>query len=279
MTPSLSILVGVCLFLSTVSPQKKGAVPWWTVQDRVVTGAGSLGAHVIEIDLSRSRMRVASVPFETGKRPGEAQLNVNELADQLQTRPDYRLREWVVVNGGFSSADPDSPVGLLVVDGRVYSTLSKMPSRFADNLSPFAAFRLSGVLCSRGGIWSILSVPQYKAGTCSQALQAGPVLVEPGGRLAISKTELGQQPFLRSVLCLTSTAKARVVLTKAPAHLYHLAVWMASPEANTGLGCDSALNLSGDSSAGAVIKPLKGSLRTFGEGSFPIPSAMIFTSR
>lgn len=270
----------ICFTLTATLVPQSG--PLWLKLDagRQFAGTnGQLPATVATIDLSRARLRIASVPFEVGKRLGAAELSLRQFADTLAQRTPYRSRDWVVVNGGFSSYTTDVPLGLLIVEGRVYSTISKDKAKSSSSSSEFGQYRWSGILCesTTKGHWDILSVTRYVPGLCKQALQAGPVLVEPDGKVGINPNESKEQPFIRTILCRVSYSQLRIVVTEAPTNLYPLAVWLSKPVSAGGLGCSSAINLSGDSSSGLVVhKRGKGSPQIVGQGTFPLPTALIF---
>jgi hypothetical protein len=70
--------------------------------------------------------------------------------------------------------------------------------------------------------------------------------------------------------------RLRFILVPQETHLFSLSKWLSRAETEGGLGCRIALNLSGDDSSGIAIKlSNKKPLTYFGEGSFPLPSALI----
>jgi hypothetical protein len=72
----------------------------------------------------------------------------------------------------------------------------------------------------------------------------------------------------------------KVVVTEDETHLYPMAVWMSKPDSAGGLGCRSALNLSGDSSTGVAINSSRDKAPRFvGSGAFPLASALLFEGR
>jgi hypothetical protein len=280
----VALMVACSLAADTLSEPVLGN--WWQVDDKR-TFVGANGAPVqttvLTVDLTRARLRVVSVPFEAGKRPGGAELSLRQFADVLATKPEYRNREWIAVNGGFSSYSADVPLGLLVVTGKVYSTVAKERPRFgqSNSRSEYAQYRWSGILCENAasGAWEILAIARYTPGSCRQALQAGPVPVQPPRIVGISPNEVKETAYVRTVLCLIDASQVRVITTHSPVNLYPLAQWLSRPEVAAGLGCQSALNLSGDTSSGIVIQPARGTPVSFGEGSFPLPTALIFEGR
>lgn len=145
----------------------------------------------------------------------------------------------LAVNGGFFEVDAEerlSPSGLLVIDGR--------------RVHPYRKGAGSGVLAVTDGIptigWSGGPVPE---GT-EAAVQAGPLLVEPGGRHGINTD--GRRAD-RTAVCLTG-GHAVVVVAEGAVSLHELATLLARPAAAGGFGCERALNLDGGTSTQASFR-------------------------
>jgi uncharacterized protein YigE (DUF2233 family) len=245
------------------------------------TSGSEVRTSIVTIDLERASLRIVSVPFESRSKLGDSELSLREFAGDLAQQARFRSREWLAVNGGFSSYRVDVPLGLLVVDGKVYSKLSKekLKGRSGSSTGEVGRLRWSGVLCqlSKGGKWQIIFAANYLPGSCWQALQAGPFLVEPGSLSGIAQGEPeSQQPSRRTVVCLTGDGRMVWVVTRDQTHLLPLADWLRRPNAEAGVGCREALNLSGGTSSGLAIRSGKGvEPRFIGEGSFPLPSAIL----
>lgn len=170
-------------------------------------------------------------------------------------------RRALLVNGGFT--ENDRPDGLLISRDEVVS-LPNFALRPADPKQACPALRvehkrISGALCvARDRSISIQPVEKVKASACYQALQAGPILVAPGGQVDVcpiadsAERTSASQP--RTAICLRGD-KLSIVLTLAPTDLYDLAKWLAAPVGDGGLACDSALNLAGGAASGAVYFP------------------------
>lgn len=275
----------VCMMLMLNPVYAKDS--WWTLKKTSFKGVNGklVVANVLTIDATRSKLRIVSVSSELEKDSGKADSSLREFAQYMERKhKHYRNGEWIAVNGGFSSYRTDVPLGLLVVDGRVYSKVSKEQSRLAKNAAPsFQKYRWSGVLCqaSESDKWEVLTIEQYKPGLCFQALQAGPILVSYPAKVAISKLEPSKtSPYERTAICLMSGNRIRLVFVSTPTHLFPLAKWLSDAENKGGLGCKVALNLSGEDSSGMAIRSPGNSKVTYvGDGSFPVPTVLVAEPR
>ena len=196
------------------------------------------------------------------------------------------LMHALLVNGGYSASPTNRPAGLLVSDGAVVSLPNYATKRADPNSS--CSFRrqdrprLPGVLCvARDGSVSITDLSATKPTECREAIQAGPLLVEKSGEAAVCSEDGAERSF-RTAVCMRNR-QMLVVVTHAPISLHGLATWLAAPAGPDGLGCERALNLSGDTSSGAVYFPggipsLTRPVRV-GQGTYPLPSLILVQSR
>ena len=233
--------------------------------------------QVVVFDPRLTPLRVLSVPAET--KASESTLR--DLARRLGSQGDTRKREWALINGGFSSFHTDVPLGLLVVDGKVLGTLARERASGAGagrSSGEYGGLRWSGLLCQLAdGGWRITPASRYVPGQCRQALQSGPVLVEPGGRVGIRDDEpTRSRAYVRSAVCLLADGRMQFVVAPQPTHLLPFARWLAQM-APAGGGCDAALNLSGDTSSGLYVHAGGKATGTgfIGPGNFPLPSALL----
>lgn len=262
------------------------AADWWQLEKATFPGTDRkpVSARVLVVDGKNARISIVSVPFEQKSQPGLTETSLRAFSEHLARRHEkFRNREWIAVNGGFSSYRADVPLGLLVVDGAVYSRLSREKSRpAAASSGANRRYRWSGILCQPRGRddWRLLATAQYEPGSCDQALQGGPFLVE-GGRVVVSPSEPGSRsPFTRTVVCLGADGDIRFVVTTDPTHLYPMAQWLVRSPARGGVGCTAALNLSGDTSSGMVIRSPRDTNPTYiGAGSFPLPTVLVIEPR
>ncbi|MEI6707616.1 MAG: phosphodiester glycosidase family protein [Methylococcales bacterium] len=248
------------------------AFAWWTennTNNSFKTDDGLIiKSRVLEIDMQKANLRIVSVPFETDA----TELSLRDFGNKLIKLPEYKTQEWIAVNGGFSSYSVDIPVGLLISDGRVLST-ETLEKNNNDR------YRWNGILCQHeeSKQWEIFPPDQYHSNMCRQGIQATPILVSSGSKVEITSDEPERKPaYVRTVICITRDSKIKVILTEKT-HLLALAIWLAKSEESGGIGCDSAINLSGYTSSGIAIKSSEQKYIQFmGEGLFPIPSALIF---
>jgi uncharacterized protein YigE (DUF2233 family) len=242
----------------------------------------AVAAEVFTADTRESRIKVLTSRSVSRGSTSDHGVSVREAANSTQVG-SYTIRHALLLNGGFSSNPTSRPAGLLISDGDVVS-LANVSVRLADTASacPYARterLRLSGALCvAPNGRASIRPVDAMDGRECRQALQAGPILVEQSEQVAVCPASPDSQRALRTAIC-TRGHDVVVVLTTKPITLYDLAVWMAAPPKQRGLGCEAALNLSGDTSSGAVYFPggiasLTGRVAV-GPGSYPLPSLIL----
>lgn len=246
-----------------------------------------LGLKWVSFDIARADVRVlATAPLVS---PELDTLRGLPLRAALQpvTRRFRDPGELLLVNGGFSGSRTDRPVGLLITDGRVTSTPDFQLLRGNPNDVCAARRqdrpRYSGLVCATGA-GQLLVLPllaQTDLGTCRQALQSGPMVVE-NGKPAICPDEVQTRGYRRSVLCIAGP-RAHVVLSEEPAHLHDLAHWLVRPTATGGLGCRDVINLSGDSSAGAAVveggRTTRRGVTWLGDGTFPQASLLVVLPR
>jgi len=285
----MRVVALIVIAVSMVAASSKViAASWWSIDEtRAFQGTGDslVRVSVLTIDLAKANLRILSVPFELGTSPRSTELSVNGFALKLSRDKKYQGKEWILVNGGFSSYRVDVPLGLLVVDGKVYSTLSKEESKrpIPSTTSEYSQYRWSGVLCQGRVIrtWDIIPVARYTPGSCHQALQAGPVPVEPISKVAISSSEPKSEPrYVRTAICIVDESTMKIAITQNETHLLPMALWMSKPVAGGGLGCRVALNLSGDNSAGVAINSVGSkSPKLLGVGTFPLPTVLLFEAQ
>lgn len=255
-------------------------------EDKLIKVAGSpdVPVAVFTVDPARSRIRVLTPQDLSGAPVNHHGVSVRE-AETSPIVGKVIAKHALLFNGGFSESNTDVPAGLLVSDGAVVSLASYATKR-ADPTStcPFRRQdrpRMSGVFCvSQAGAVSIEDLQGGSFGMCRQAVQSGPLLVEKVGEPAVCPDDSESTP--RTAVCIRSK-QLLVVVTAAPISLHALATWLAAPADGDGLGCERALNLSGDASSGAVYFP--GGLASIrnrfkvGQGRFPLPSLILVQSR
>ncbi|MCB1486149.1 MAG: phosphodiester glycosidase family protein [Bauldia sp.] len=182
--------------------------------------------HAFVFDADRFNLRTTPQVQETGD-------NVADLLD----RPE----DVFIVNGGFFERDDDgrlSPSGLLVVDGA--------------EITPQHERAGSGVLhAGSDGVAIDYRADAPASDRLASAVQVGPVLVDPGGKVGIRSQGVRDR---RSAICLRPGKIVAVVVDGDGLSLLRLAEFLAAASADGGLGCDIAINLDGGPSTQALFR-------------------------
>jgi len=113
----------------------------------------------------------------------------------------------------------------------------------------------------------------YRPGECDQALQSGPLIVEPNGKFGM-KHHTPAWP--RTVLGLDGDGKLHVV--EARADLYALAHFLMRGTAAGGPGLQSAMSLGYVGQAGLVVS-IGGKTSRLGALDEPLASAIVIQPR
>jgi len=205
-----------------------------------------LKIHVWSFEKSRFRLRVAEQTAKTGTR----------VADFLSKK------DVLAINGGFFERDKEkvlAPSGLVIVAGREAAPQHDRAGSgivYANDDGVFIGYRKDLANNSR---------MQY-------AVQVGPVLVDPGGKVGVANKQHDRQN--RSAVCVRSDAFA-VVAVEGGLSLFQLASLLAAPIADGGIGCDVALNLDGGPSTQVAFHA--GGRRIAVEGGWPVANALIIS--
>lgn len=193
----------------------------------IAVPAFGLKIHAFAFDASRFRLRTVQQSEATG----------NRAADFLQRPEDV-----FAIDGGFFEKDDDgalSPSGLLVVDGAKVAPENKRAG--------------SGILHVRdGGVAIAYRDKAPPAGTMDSAVQVGPILVDPGGKVGIYTNQGDRRR--RSAICLRPGEVVAVVVDGDGLSLFQLANLLAIPLDKGGVGCDVAINLDGGPSTQAIYR-------------------------
>jgi uncharacterized protein YigE (DUF2233 family) len=247
------------------------------------TQEGGARAIVFEFDTNLVQARVISTVMlkPEGQRAGSG-LSIADAA----SRPEIRslgTRELLLISGGYSGSSTGRPVGLLISDGQTISVPEYVLDKgVLDDKCPALRkdhYRYDGVMCSTAtGALKIDGLESVNVEVCKEAVQAGPMLVEDG-KVPFCKTTPESPSFVRTALCSTP-GMLRVVVALDPITLPDLAYWMAAGEKGGGLGCSSAINLGGYTSAAAIYFPGHGQAPVaFGEGVLPQASLIAFVAK
>jgi len=208
-----------------------------------------LKVHAWSFDQARFRMRVALQKSARG----------SYVRDLIGPPPDV-----LAINGGFFERDRDgtlTPSGLIIIAGTENAP--------ADNRAG------SGIIYSgAAGVGIGYRKDLTGRGMMAEAIQVGPILVDPGGKVGVANTRHDRQN--RSAACLTP-GRFVIVAVDGGLSLYQLAVLMAAPVAEGGLGCDVAINLDGGPSTQASSRAGSQSIDIL--GGTTIQNALIVSAK
>ena len=170
----------------------------------------------------------------------------SHVRDLIGPAPDV-----LAINGGFFERDRNgvlTPSGLVIMHGQ--------------ETSPETSGGGSGIIYwGAGGVGIGYRKDLTGHGIMAEAVQVGPVLVDPGGKVSVKDSKHDRQN--RSAACLTP-GRFVIVAVDGGLSLYQLAVLMAAPIVDGGLGCDVALNLDGGPSTQASSRAGSQNLDVFG---------------
>ena len=168
----------------------------------------------------------------------------------------------LAINGGFFDIDSRerlTPSGLLIVDGTIVRDVTE---------------KGSGILFATADGVGIVRRQDFRAAGVIHAVQSGPLLVDPGGKLGIYKEDFDRQR--RSAVCLDGSTM-RIVMVEGGLSLLELARVLSTPREAGGLACDVALNLDGGPSTQAVVQA--GGRDMALVGRWRIQTALVVTRR
>jgi uncharacterized protein YigE (DUF2233 family) len=202
-----------------------------------------LKIQVWSFDKGRYRLRVAEQSDDLGNRIAEFLGSVDIFA----------------INGGFFERDKQkvlTPSGLLILDGKEVAPEHERAGSgivYANDNGVFIGYRKD--------------LPDHSR--MQYAVQVGPVLVDPVGKIGVADKQHDRQN--RSAICLRGDAFV-IVAVEGGLSLFQLASLLAAAP-DSGIGCDVALNLDGGPSTQAVFR--SGGKRISVEGGSPVANALI----
>ncbi len=182
-----------------------------------------LKVHAWSFDQARFRLRVALQKSAKG----------SYVRDLIGPAPDV-----LAINAGFFERDRDgrlTPSGLVILGG-------------VENAPAYDRAGSGIIYSGAAGVGIGYRKDLTGHGMMAEAIQVGPILVDPGGKVGVSNSRHDRQN--RSAACLTP-GHFVIVAVDGGLSLYQLAVLLASPVAEGGLGCDIAINLDGGPSTQA----------------------------
>ena len=204
--------------------------------------------HAWSFDQGRYSLRVAAAKDERGSRIA-AFLGTSDL---------------LAINGGFFELDKQkrmSPSGLLIVDGKT--------------VAPEQPRAGSGILyAGPAGVGIGYRKDLGDHGAMQAAVQVGPILVDPGGRVGVLDKQHDRQN--RSAVCLEDNTFT-IFVVEGGLSLFQLASVLAATRDQGGYGCDVAINLDGGPSSQAIFR--SGSHEIAIDGSSPVQNALIVSPK
>ncbi len=180
---------------------------------------------------------------------------------------DYREKANAIlaINGGFFAIKKDRTLkasGLVVIGQK--------------ELSPYHKGAGSGLFYEVGGKMALgwaRQAQHYQS--VEQALQVGPMVVDPGGKNGISRND--GRYAKRTVLCQDFKGRFLVVIIDGSITLYDTGKLLSTSEKRGGLSCERALNLDGGPST-MVDYAFKGKSLTV-KGRWPVVNALVIKPR
>jgi uncharacterized protein YigE (DUF2233 family) len=196
-----------------------------------------LSVSVVRCEPAQVKLQVIGV-YSALRAPMATQSRTYTLLDVWKKFP----RMIAAINGGFTATySLPIPAGLVVQDGKVVTGLNARSSS------------QSGVFCVGPDGADIIAKASFKNGVFAQAIQSGPIVIERPGKNGIDLIERKSPPYRRSVIGLDQQGRLLLIAT-GEAHLYDIAGLMLKSEAQGGLGCTAALNLSGGIESGLRVR-------------------------
>jgi uncharacterized protein YigE (DUF2233 family) len=219
------------------------------------TARGPVRVADLSIALPRVRLRVVDVVSKLREAQGYRSYSLREVTDTLHP---------LAAVSGASGPRLSLPtaLGLIVDSGQTTARL--------DSSNGFA----TGIFCvDRSGSVSIFYRDAYRDTQCVDAIQSGPILVDPGGKVSIKQDETETTAQEHLVVAVTLDRRLHVITT-AKSHLYDLANFLVQR-----LKADSAIAF-GTGSAHSAVYAADGEVRfTYGNAEGAIPTALVILRR
>lgn len=211
--------------------------------------AFGLRVHVFDFEQARYTLRVVEQKAATG----------NRVADFLSSEDDV-----FVINGGFFERAFDgtlSPSGYLIAD-------SVATSQEHDRAG-------SGIIYSdEDGVAITYRKELGDRSRIGNAVQVGPILVDPGGIKGIYKNAFDR--YNRSAVCLRGRSFTAIVV-EGGISLFQFADLLSLPASEGGIGCNVAINLDGGPSTQALL--LTGKVRREIAGGTAVQNALVVSRK
>ena len=219
----------------------------------------SISINIIKIDRRQNRVVVLD---------SREVLNKNPISESFiySLRNVYQVSKPIaVINGGFTASfRTPIPVGLIVHDGRTLSPMNKnYRARTQEGIFCILNSQIDGV--------RIINSDEYKR--CFEALQNGPIIIKNGvNNIHNSRDKFINNRFARSIVAIDKQNNILLIQTSR-ASLPELVEFLLKDESEGGLSCVSALNLSGSSDSGMILKSDR-EIKSFGLIDSTVPSVI-----
>ena len=231
--PKIPIIVGV----SNPTPDMMTALSrtaWQNIAD-------GFEAKIVEV--KSYGLRVYAWRFDPARYAISVALQASAAGSNVK---DLRQKHsaLLAINGGFFKIDSEqrlTPDGFLVADGR--------------QVSPYNSMAGSGLLYEQDGKIGIMWSKSWETleNGVESAVQAGPMVVDPGGKNGIYINDYNRHD--RTSVCLREDGNVVVVIVKGGLSLFELGSLLAAKDKDGGMNCERAINLDGGPSTQASFAP------------------------
>ncbi len=230
------------------------ATPWRTVAKGLDQRTAKLSSYKLAVHAWRFAPDAYRMAVAVSSSPAGAQAKA------------FRKKRGAVlaVNGGFFDIDSASrmtPMGLLISGGQRISG-------YAPNAGSAVLFEREG---APGIVWS---KEAEGLGPLAEGVQAGPMVVDPGGKNGILKNDYNRHN--RTAVCLAG-GKLVVVVVEGGLSLFELGEILSARAADGGFECERAINLDGGPSTQASFLANGASLEI--AGIWPAQNGVLMIER
>ncbi len=248
------------IFLTSASLSSSG-IELATINYKPRNSRNEINVNVIKVDRRQNRVVVLDSRWELDKKPISESF-IYSLRNLYNT-----LNPVAIINGGFTASyELPIPVGLIVHDGRTISQINKSTSSLQNGIFCIIDSRIDGI--------RIIKSSEYGKTKCFEALQNGPLIITNGrNNIGNPNKSFLKKAYSRSIVAIDRDNKILFIQTE-PISLSDLVELLVKNQADGGLSCVSALNLSGSTDSGMILKSYRG-LKSFGSIDSTVPSVIL----